>query len=1203
MNPYRDQIVPDPETRPAVTVRSYNLDAVETLSQRILSGVAGRTNHTTASVLLSEDPGFGKTHLLTRVLDAVAPACLPVFIPPINAGPNLGRGVNHRVVSRLWRMVESGRSVNQFEWLALQLVARSCSEHSETAEAWRRFPLHRLDDADVQEHLGGMRSDLQRWLSGYLGTLQLQESALGWSSALLDILSADVFVEDRATEWIKGRLSHYPDLSAAAEGDPAEPPDESARAEVRLYDLLRLFAVARPVLFVFDQVENFAAFGEQSIQVLFNLIERILVESSGTQVVIAANAHNWHEFLDRSGLPPSMIDRFAEPILLRGLSMEEACELRDARAGSELLGKARELVPDELVRTKLDPGPTGQGRSAFGSPRRFLKFCAASWDGKPSEAESARVDFEREYERAKELARREGLGFFPDAVSTFLREVYGAELLRRDGYEFFRTGNRLYFLESGAHHKRWEALAQRALTVPGIRKITALRPARELSRLEHRAHSQVPGTNWNNVPSLDRLLSGAGKIREVSPDDMLEVIGACRFLDASADMGTTRRQSAAWLRGRRQGKWKPTGDGALEAVSDPNGAPGVVQVSVRRLVDLLQHAGGSLPSGEALPMRERGILFHELACRFVQQLIDSESVDTPVEDCLKRFLDQEQLWDAVKAFDSREPRLSDALTALAAHIERIRREAGVLSSWQELYVATELQVHQVLGVYENVTILLTGRCDVLRRQVRGGAPEIVDYKLSSVGGTAVEHQLQLALYARLLSQGANPMACRGTLELYSPQLAMVHFSHEELLGFFRKEIEPALRRMARQALEQNPAARQIALDMVLRGSGDADASDPGVDVSIEAEPEPVARVAESEPVMRFSSADPSRKIEEAFRSFRLEVAVIKRLEAPQVVRYLARPARGVKVTSLANRGEDLQVALGLKSRPLVFAGPGYVCIDVEKPSPDVVTWAEVLRRDELKSTASPVAFPVGLAVDGSLATADFSDGNMAHALVAGASGSGKSEFLKSLVASLISRNVPGTLSLSVIDPKILTFAALEGSPFLREPVISDVARAMRCLRDSIDEMDRRYRLLRNEGFENLTQRLAAGKRTIPYRVLVFDEFADLVLSSRDARREFEHRVALLAGKGRAAGIHLVLATQRPDREILTGLVKANLPLKLCFRVVNAANSQIVLGEAGAETLLGKGDLLADLGGGLIRAQAPYLTKEEFERVSRSGSVG
>jgi DNA segregation ATPase FtsK/SpoIIIE-like protein len=232
-------------------------------------------------------------------------------------------------------------------------------------------------------------------------------------------------------------------------------------------------------------------------------------------------------------------------------------------------------------------------------------------------------------------------------------------------------------------------------------------------------------------------------------------------------------------------------------------------------------------------------------------------------------------------------------------------------------------------------------------------------------------------------------------------------------------------------------------------------------------------------------------------------------------------------------------------------------------------------------------FPIGMGVTGRLLLADFADPKTCHALVAGTSGSGKSEFLKSMVASLISRNKPDSLRLTLIDPKVLTFGEFESQPHLAGPVLNQIEDAAACLEDAVTDMEARYRQLARESLNSLGERFAAGRSDLPYHVIVFDEFADLILAGRKEKARFETLVARLASKGRAAGIHLVLATQRPDRTIVTGPIKGNLPLRICFKVTSATNSQIILDEPGGESLVGRGDLLCDRGRGVERAQSPF----------------
>src|SRR6266480_3356586 len=311
------------------------------------------------------------------------------------------------------------------------------------------------------------------------------------------------------------------------------------------------------------------------------------------------------------------------------------------------------------------------------------------------------------------------------------------------------------------------------------------------------------------------------------------------------------------------------------------------------------------------------------------------------------------------------------------------------------------------------------------------------------------------------------------------------------------------------------------------------------------------------------------------------------------------PPPGVRVSSLANRADDLQVALALDEPPLIKPGPGFVIIDLPRADRQTLLLDDALERGVLKASQSPMVFPVGVGIEGQAILSDFCDSNTCHILVAGTSGSGKSEWLKTLIVSLVHRNPLAYLRLALVDPKVLTFSNVAGSPYLWRPVATELGSALSILRDAVSEMDQRYLRLAREGFVSLHQRFAEGQTDVPFLVLIFDEFADLILTGRNEKKEFEELVARLAGKGRAAGIHLVLATQRPDRTVVTGLIKSNLPMKVCLRVANSTNSQIVLGEPGAENLLGKGDLLCDMGKGIARAQSYFIPQADFVKALRA----
>jgi S-DNA-T family DNA segregation ATPase FtsK/SpoIIIE len=434
--------------------------------------------------------------------------------------------------------------------------------------------------------------------------------------------------------------------------------------------------------------------------------------------------------------------------------------------------------------------------------------------------------------------------------------------------------------------------------------------------------------------------------------------------------------------------------------------------------------------------------------------------------------------------------------------------------------------------------------------------EVVDYKLSQ-GQQQKADLVQLAIYGHLLPIWRPGCEFCGALEYYLPEFNEVHVSRADLSDIFSGVVAPVLREMftPKPAVVATPPGSTGAAGTDLGALGHATV--------------------------------------EAFRGFNLGVEVSSVIEGPQVVRLRLTPAPGVKVSSLANRAEDLQIPLSLAEPPLIKAGKGFVIVDLPRPESRPCFLKEALASGLANALKNTVAFPIGIGVEGDLVVADFADPNTCHALVAGSTGSGKSEWLKALVASMLLRSAPERLQIAVIDPKILTFAGVESSPYLWRPVATTLPDAMAILRDAVAEMGARYQMLARGGFVNLGERVKAGKTEIPFLVLIFDEFADLVLAGREDKKEFESLVARIAGKGRAAGIHLVLATQRPDRAVVTGLIKANLPLKVCLKVANAVNAQIVLDEPGAESLLGKGDLLCDLGKGLVRAQGLFIPQPEF----------
>ncbi|EJW11113.1 Cell division protein FtsK [Rhodovulum sp. PH10] len=525
-------------------------------------------------------------------------------------------------------------------------------------------------------------------------------------------------------------------------------------------------------------------------------------------------------------------------------------------------------------------------------------------------------------------------------------------------------------------------------------------------------------------------------------------------------------------------------------------------------------------------------------------------------------------------------RMQTFCTRLIALRERTKN----FRSWQDVFIGAEEALGRIVVPVEGETVEVRARVDAIRFHPVHHL-EVVDYKLSQ-GNQQKADLVQLAIYAHLLALWRPGAPFCGTLEYYLPEFHEVHVSPADLADIFSGLVAPVLREIAQEA---KPDAKPVSKTGPRTRSGRGADEPAGAPVS-ESMGEPAAA-----PEAAAETDALGARVVAAYAEFKLGVDVADVIRGPQLVRIKLTPQPGVKVVSLANRADDLQVKLVLGEPPLIKAGKGFVMVDLPRAEPEACLLEPALAGPLGTALASPVAFPVGIGVEGDPVVADLASPSTCHVLVAGQTGSGKSEWLKALVATLALRASPDAVRIALVDPKMLTFTGIERSRLLWRPLATTLGDAMAILREAVAEMERRYETLSREGFVNLGDRRAAGKTELPFLVLIFDEFADLILAGREERKEFEGLVARIAGKGRAAGVHLVLATQRPDRSIVTGLIKANLPLKVCLQVANGTNAQIVLDEPGAESLFGRGDLLCDFGKGLLRAQGLFIPQTDFLR--------
>ncbi|MBD2301732.1 DNA translocase FtsK [Nostoc sp. FACHB-190] len=317
---------------------------------------------------------------------------------------------------------------------------------------------------------------------------------------------------------------------------------------------------------------------------------------------------------------------------------------------------------------------------------------------------------------------------------------------------------------------------------------------------------------------------------------------------------------------------------------------------------------------------------------------------------------------------------------------------------------------------------------------------------------------------------------------------------------------------------------------------------------------------------------------------------------PAFIRVKLKPHLGVKVNALLKLSDDLQVQLGLANAPLIAPQAGYVSIDLPRPDRQIAHFEKYIQSKFLPATA-PVKIAIGVNIEGELLEADLSDPNSCHFLVGGTTGSGKSEFLRSLLLSLLYRYAPQNLKIALVDPKRVTFPEFERMAWLYSPVVKDSDRAIALMEELVTEMESRYQQFEKAGCADLTTYNQRSSQPLPRIVCIFDEYADF-MAEKEIRNVLEQSIKRLGAMARAAGIHLIIATQRPEAKVVTPIIRANLPGRVALRTASEADSKIVLGgtETSSAYLLGKGDLLYQVGSQLHRLQSLFTTKVQLPSV-------
>lgn len=314
---------------------------------------------------------------------------------------------------------------------------------------------------------------------------------------------------------------------------------------------------------------------------------------------------------------------------------------------------------------------------------------------------------------------------------------------------------------------------------------------------------------------------------------------------------------------------------------------------------------------------------------------------------------------------------------------------------------------------------------------------------------------------------------------------------------------------------------------------------------------------------------------------------------PRFIRLKIIPDIRKKVTyaKIVNRTVDIQLALSLPVPPLIVAQSGYISCDVQRDDWEPFDVSSLI--EPIKShLTNQCSFPLGRKIDGSVFMGDLSNPIMTSYLIGGTSGSGKSELIRSMVIGIALKNSDTKISFTLIDPKRVTFTDFLEFPFLSQPVIMDSDTAMEVLNSCVHEMEDRYLKLEKTGYSNISEYNAGESVQMIRRVVVIDEYADLIMN-KTTKEDLENAIQKIGQKGRAAGFHLILATQRPDSKIITGVIKANLQLKIALKVTSQTNSRIILDETGAECLAGYGDMLIGGSVPIQRLQSAKVSNRDF----------
>lgn len=553
-----------------------------------------------------------------------------------------------------------------------------------------------------------------------------------------------------------------------------------------------------------------------------------------------------------------------------------------------------------------------------------------------------------------------------------------------------------------------------------------------------------------------------------------------------------------------------------------------------------------------------------------------------------------------------------ALADFLAPLLRGQSEPSTLM--QQVFHPPEQLLQAEYRFDDGESLTVSGRFDAVLLDSAAGEAVVVDFK-GRRPTDLTEDFTQLVLYAWLLRESTGVMP-RGIVLYLEADDGPAKFSANEIENGMRQL--PQLFDVVRQVLEKREPL-PCTVDSTLCGKcyyskqclrlKAADDSTTSAAMSPARHPDTskeTGRVADATPspvAAEKSSVDAEEgeqaltRLCEILGRIGLDVRPHGVILGPRFMRLKIIPCleRGVTVNKLINRAVDLQVALALKAPPLIQAQQGFVSVDLPRSHREPLTLGALLNENTRTRPESDAAFPIGMTIAGQVFWVDLAEPTMTSILIGGTSGSGKSVLLQSIVVGLGLCAPAGSVRFVLVDPKRVTFTQYASLPCVEDPLYLDIGPALARLEKLVEEMEERYRLFEDAGVQDLrTYHHKSGARLARYVVMI-DEYADMIID-KQTRSALETCIQRIGQKGRAAGFHLVLATQRPDAKVVNGVIKANLQLKIALKVTTATNSRIILDETGAEFLVGHGDMLVGGSTAIERLQGPMVTKSDVDRL-------